>query len=226
MKRTILVVEDEENIRSIIETYLHASGFEVTLAKDGFQALEYFAQQPFHLVLLDVMMPGIDGFEVLTRLRQVSNVPILMLTARVEEVDRLKGFDQGVDDYIAKPFSPRELVKRVQAVLRRVDPHSHDHVLKVQDLCLYVEAMRLEQGGVEIAISASEFAILKTLMSHCNQVLSREQLIEQSFGGDFDGFDRAIDTHIKRIRQKLNDDPKQPRYVKTKYGAGYVMEGE
>lgn len=225
MKQQILVVEDEQEIQTIIQTYLAAHGYDVIQAKDGFVALEHFAQTPVHLVILDVMMPGIDGFEVLARLRQVSNVPIIMLTARVEEVDRLKGFDQGVDDYISKPFSPRELVKRVEAILKRAYPTTNAQQLKAQDLVLYVDAMRLEQNGVEIPISSSEFAILKTLMSHLNQVLSREQLIEHSFGTTFEGFDRAIDTHIKRIRQKLNDDPKQPRYLKTKYGAGYVMEG-
>lgn len=222
----ILVVEDQPDISRIILKYLINEGYEAKLAQDGFEALQYFSEEIFHLVLLDIMMPGIDGFEVLEALRKQSDVPIIMLTAKQEEIDRLKGFEKGADDYVIKPFSPRELIQRIKVFFRRVY-HSNDEViLKVGTLKLYTSKMRLEKAGEDMNITTTEYKILHTFMNNQGRVLTRDQIIEQSFGHDYEGFDRNIDSYIKRIRKKIEDNPKSPRYLMTKYGAGYVLRGD
>ncbi|MGL5978992.1 MAG: response regulator transcription factor [Erysipelotrichaceae bacterium] len=222
MKKSILIVEDQPEIALILEKYARKEGFDVLVAVDGFQALSTFASHTIHLVLLDVMMPGIDGFEVLKNIRQTSEVPVLMLTAKVEEADRLKGFDLGVDDYVLKPFSAREVMKRIHAIIKRVYPKVQD-TLDYLSLSLDIKAMKCYKNHEEIELTSVEFSLLRTLMEHRGQVLSREQLIEQSFGDRFEGYDRSMDTYIKRLRQKIEADPKNPVYIKTKYGAGYIF---
>lgn len=222
----ILVVEDQQEIRELIAKYLAKEGYEVILAKQGFEALEQFENQEIHLVLLDVMMPGINGFEVLSEIRKISDVPVIMLTAKQEEIDRLKGFELGVDDYVVKPFSPRELMKRVQVFLKRIYHESNEIVYQYQNLRLYSKSLVLFRDDKEIELTAAEYKVLATFMKNKGQILSREQLIEQAFGGDYEGYDRNIDSFIKRIRQKIEADPKNPKLLVTKYGAGYMFGGE
>ncbi len=222
----ILVVEDESEISSIVMKYIEKSGYGCRLAENGFEALELFSAQHFHLIILDVMMPGIDGFEVLARIREISDVPIIMLTAKQEEVDRIKGFEEGADDYVIKPFSPRELISRIKVFLKRIYNYGDEMILTSGQLRLFTSSMKLFQGEEEIELTSTEFKLLHVLMRNMNQVLTREQLIELAFGIDYEGFDRSIDTYIKRIRQKIEPDPKHPLYLKTKYGSGYVFGGE
>lgn len=221
----ILVVEDESEISSIILKYLQKNAYDCYLAENGIEALEKFSEQSFHLVILDIMMPGIDGFEVLKRLREVSEVPIIMLTARHEETDRLKGFQNGADDYVVKPFSPRELVERVKVLMRRIYNTGDEVILISGEIKLYTSSMKLLKNDETIDLTSTEFKLLHALMRNVDQILTREQLIELAFGVGYDGFDRNIDTYIKRIRQKIETDPKSPMYLKTKYGQGYVFNG-
>ncbi len=221
----ILVVEDEADISSIVMKYIEKNGYEGRLAENGFEALELFSEEQFHLVVLDIMMPGIDGFEVLARIREISEVPVIMLTAKQEEVDRIKGFEEGADDYVVKPFSPRELMSRIKVFLKRIYNDNDELVLSYEDLKLYTSSMKLYRGKEEIELTSTEFKLLFVMMRNMNQVLTREQIIESAFGMDYEGFDRSIDTYIKRIRQKIEPNPKQPLYLKTKYGSGYVFGG-
>jgi len=222
----ILVVEDQADISDIVLKYLVNSGYSCDLAEDGFEALECFSMNTYHLILLDVMMPGIDGFEVLARIREISDIPIIMLTAKQEEVDRLKGFEIGADDYVLKPFSPRELMGRVKVFLKRIYQTGDEIVLVEGKLKLLTGSMKLQKANLDIDITTTEFKLLHTFMRNKGQILTREQLIEQSFGQGYDGFDRNIDTYIKRIRRKIEEDPKKPAILITKYGAGYVFGGE
>ena len=226
MEKTILVVEDEAEISSIVMKYAEKNGYDCRLAENGFEALELFSKEHFHLILLDVMMPGIDGFEVLSRIREISDVPVIMLTAKQEEVDRIKGFDQGADDYVVKPFSPRELMGRIKVFLKRIYHGTDELVLAADTLKLYTSSMKLYRGDEEIELTSTEFKLLYTLMRNMGQVLTREQLMELAFGVDYDGFDRNIDSYIKRLRQKIEIDPKNPHLLRTKYGQGYVFGGE
>lgn len=222
----ILVVEDQKEISDIVSKYLTKEGYQVTVANDGLEALEYFSKQEFHLVLLDIMMPGISGYDVLKEIRKISEIPIIMLTARQEEGDRLKGFEIGADDYVIKPFSPRELMKRIQVFLKRIYQESGEIIYRVGELSLYTKSMKLIKGNKEIPITTAEYQLLFTLFKNKGQILTREQIIILSYGNDYEGYDRNIDSYIKRIRQKIENDPKNPEILKTKYGAGYVFGGE
>jgi DNA-binding response OmpR family regulator len=222
----ILVVEDESQISSIVVKYLQKSGYECHVAENGLEALQMFSEQHFHLVILDIMMPGIDGYEVLQRIREVSQVPVIMLTAKQDEVDRLKGFQIGADDYVIKPFSPRELVERVKVFLKRIYNVGDEVVISSGSLQLYTSSMKVVRSGEALDLTSTEFKILHALMKNMNQILTREQLIELVFGVGYDGFDRNIDSYIKRLRQKIEADPKRPEYLKTKYGQGYVFDGD
>lgn len=222
----ILVVEDQQEIRELIAKYLSKEGYEVVVAQQGFEALEAFENQNIHLVLLDVMMPGINGFEVLAEIRKVSEVPVIMLTAKQEEVDRLKGFQLGVDDYVIKPFSPRELIKRIQVFLKRVYHEENEIVYQYQNIRLFTKSFTLMKDQQMIDITAAEYKVLAAFMKNKGQILSRDQLIEQAFGEEYEGYDRNIDSFIKRIRQKIEEDPKNPKLLITKYGAGYIFGGE
>lgn len=225
MKHNILVVEDQKDISSIVAKYLEKEEYDYKVAGDGLKALEIFSKEEFHLIILDVMMPGIDGFEVLKEVRSTSDVPVIMLTAREQEVDRIKGFDFGADDYVVKPFSPRELMRRVKAIMKRVYNDAGEIVLHVGELKLYTESMKLYKREEEIVITSSESHLLKAFMNNQGIVLTRERLIQLAFGYDYEGIDRNIDTYIKRIRKKIEDNPKDPKYLVTKYGAGYIFKG-
>ena len=225
MKYNILVVEDQNEISGIVSKYLKSEGFNSLVAENGFEALEIFNSNECHLVILDVMMPGIDGFQVLKEIRLISEVPVIMLTAKQEEVDRLKGFDNGADDYVIKPFSTRELMKRVKVILKRTYHGLDEIVYRYKDLELHSKSMKLLKKGEVVELTSIEFNLLFTLVKNKGQVLSREKLMHLSFGNEYDGYDRNIDSYVKRIRQKIEDNPKHPELLITKYGAGYVFGG-
>ena len=222
----ILIIEDEKNISEIVAKYLEKEGYTTLIANDGIEGLALFRDSNPDLVISDVMMPTIDGFEVLREIRLISDVPVIMLTAKQEEVDRLKGFENGADDYVTKPFSPKELVRRVMVILKRTYKAIEDkHVLIEGELKLDLNKQKLYKNEDEIDITSKEFQIIYAFFKNPRQILSREQLIELAFSNDFDGFDRTIDAHIKKIRHKIEEDTKNPKYLKTKYGAGYIFGG-
>lgn len=225
MKYQILVVEDQVEIRDIVEKYLYNEGYNVHLAKDGFEALNQFNNKTIHLILLDIMMPGIDGFEVLKEVRKISEVPVIMLTARQEEMDRIKGFNIGVDDYVVKPFSTKELMLRIRRLIKRVYNESDEIVYNHEDLSLHTSSMKLYRGDDERLLTSAEYSLLHVLFKNKGRVLSREQLIGLAYGYDYEGYDRNIDSYIKRIRQKIEKDPRNPKILVTKYGAGYMFGG-
>lgn len=225
LKYQVLVVEDQTEIRDIISKYLEKEGYGYYLAKDGFEALNIFNSQTVHLVLLDIMMPGIDGFEVLQEIRKISEVPVIMITAKQEEVDRLKGFNNGADDYVVKPFSVKELMLRIKRFLKRIYHESDEIIYQYKDLSLHTNSMKLYKRNNEIQITAAEYSLLLVMFKNKGQVLSREQLIELAYGNEYEGYDRNVDSYIKRIRQKIEDDPRNPQILITKYGAGYTFGG-
>jgi len=220
----ILVVDDEENIREIVSAYLRKEGYQVSQAKDGLEAIDLFNSREVDLLVLDRMMPNMSGDEVCARIRSKSRVPIIMLTAKVSQEDIIDGIAGGADDYIRKPFSVRELMVRIHALLRRSDtdlPMSDIMTFGDGDLYIDFKRMVFKKEGEAITLTPNEFKILKMLIVNEGIVLNREQIIEKSFGIQFDGFDRTIDTHIKNLRQKLEDDPKKPIYIRTIYSMGY-----
>jgi DNA-binding response OmpR family regulator len=217
----VLVVEDEKDISNIVCKYLEKENYEYDLADNGFDALELFNANKYHLVLLDIMMDGIDGLEVIKRIRDISDVPVLMTTAKVEEADRIKGFDLGADDYVVKPYSPRELMRRINVFIKRV--YTEQKELSVENIVLNTENKTLYKDSKEVKISSLEYRIIECFMTNINKVLSREQIIEMAFS-DFDGYDRSIDTYIRRIRKKIESDPNKPQLLQTKYGLGYIMK--
>jgi len=221
----ILVVEDQKEISEIVEKYLLKEGYEVFVAYNGFEALEIFGKSQIHLVLLDIMMPGINGIQVLEEIRKISDVPVIMMTAKGEEMDRIAGFENGADDYVVKPFSARELVKRVQVFIKRIYNESEEIILKYNNLKLYTKSMKLFKDNIEIDITAAEFKVLYVFFKNPGIVLSRESLIELAFGVGYEGYDRNIDGFIKKIRQKIEKDPRNPEFLITKYGAGYIFGG-
>ena len=225
MKYNILVVEDQREISSIVSKYLDSEGYANQVVEDGFEALEQFNNHEYHLILLDIMMPGINGYEVLKEIRKISDVPVIMLTAKQEEIERLKGFDTGADDYVVKPFSARELMKRVQALLKRTYHETNEIVYGFLGLKLHSKSMKLYKDDEEIELTSVEFNLLLTLFKNKGQVFSRQQLINLSFGNEYDGYDRNIDSYIKRIRKKIEDNPKKPKFLVTKYGSGYMFGG-
>jgi DNA-binding response OmpR family regulator len=222
----ILVVEDQKEISDIVSKYLIKEGYSVSIATNGFEALDCFSKQEFHLILLDIMMPGISGFEVLKEIRKISEIPVIMVTAKLEEIDRLKGFEIGADDYVIKPFSPRELMKRIQVFLKRIYHETDDIIYTLGELSLHTKSMKLTKSEKDIPITAAEYRLLFVLFKNKGQVLTREQIINLAYGDDYEGYDRNIDSYIKRIRQKIEDNPKRPEILTTKYGAGYVFGGE
>mgnify|MGYP003402290486 FL=1 len=226
MKFNILIVEDEVEISEVIKKYIEHEGYNYKVVENGFQALEAFNQDTFHLVLLDVMLPGIDGFQVLKEIRAISSVPIIMITAKRQEVDRLKGFDEGADDYVVKPFSPRELIKRIKVFFKRIYNESDEVILHIDQFKLFLNSRKLFKNDEEIEITATEFQLLQAFMNKKGIVLTRERLIELAFGYEYEGFDRNIDVYIKRLRNKIEENPSQPKYLVTKFRAGYVFGGE
>jgi DNA-binding response OmpR family regulator len=228
--KTILVVDDEPKIAAIARDYLEHAGFAVVTASSGRAALDAVHRQRPDLVILDLGLPELDGLDVTREIRRDSSLPIVMLTARDDELDKLLGLELGADDYLTKPFSPRELVARVKAVLRRVDrPARGDgdqHVIRAGDLVLDPPRMRADLGDRHIELTPTEFQLLATLASQPGRIFTRSQLLDALHGIAFESYERAIDTHIKNIRRKLEPDPRVPRHVLTVYGVGYRFADE
>lgn len=224
-KDLILIVEDEESIAEIERSYLEKSGFDVLIAHDGREAILLAKEHNPDLIVLDLMLPKKSGESVLADLRNRSDVPVIIVSAKSEESDRINGFRSGADDYMVKPFSAKELVERVKAVLRRSgqnNKYGRSVIRAFQgELEINYEEMRVLKSGKEIYFTKNEFLILHTLFSNPTKIFTRDEIIEVAFGIEYEAFDRAIDTHIKNIRQKLEDDPKNSKYIKTIYGVGY-----
>jgi DNA-binding response OmpR family regulator len=220
---TVLVVDDNTKIVDVLAEYLRAEGFSAVTAFDGPSAIQLAASAHPDLALVDVMLPGIDGLE-LTRRFQADGIPVILVTARTEEVDRLVGLELGADDYVTKPFSPREVIARVKAVLRRCERQGGVTSLSVGDLVIDRERRVVVLAGDDVELTRSQFDILAAMAAHPGRVYSRLQLLEASSGDAFDGYERTIDAHIKNIRRKLGDDPKNPRFVRTVIGVGYKLE--
>ena len=227
MNETILVVDDERKIVKLARDYLEQSGFRVIAATDGNTALAAARHDKPDLIVLDLLLPGMDGLDVCRALRRESDIPIIMLTARVEEADRLIGLELGADDYITKPFSPRELVARVRAVLRRVQGGVHQpSIIRAGELEIDLNGHRVTLNGESIRLSRMEFNILAILARHPGQTYTRAQLLDRLHGVAYEGYDRSIDAHIKNLRRKLEANHANPRYVLTVYGIGYQFSDE
>ena len=227
---TALLVEDDVRLAALTADYLGGHGVVVTRAADGVAGLEEALRHPYDVVLLDLLLPGKDGLDVCRELRSRSDVPIIVLTARGDAADRVLGLEIGADDYVSKPFSPRELLARIRAVVRRARGQVGPKVkpVRVGDLALDPGARRATVSDREITLTGYEFSLLYALASRPGRVLSREQLIDLAGGNPDEAFDRSVDVHVSRLRHKLGDDPKNPRMLKTVRGAGYMLatEGE
>jgi two-component system, OmpR family, alkaline phosphatase synthesis response regulator PhoP len=222
MNELILVVDDEQKIVRLARDYLENSGFRVLPASDGVSALAMARREKPDLIVLDLMLPQMDGLDVCRALRRESDVPIIMLTARSEETDRLIGLELGADDYISKPFSPRELVARVRTVLRRVQGGiQQPGNLHSRDLEIDTNGHRVTLAGVQLHLTRHEFNLLVVLAQHPGQTLTRAQLLDRLHGFAYEGYDRSIDAHIKNLRRKIETDPSNPEYIQTVYGVGY-----
>jgi len=219
----ILVVDDEPQIVDLLRSYLRRDGFTVEQAVDGEAALAAFGRLRPDLVILDLMLPKVDAREVCRRIRDASHTPIIMLTARDEETDKLLGLELGADDYITKPFSPREVVARVRAVLRRGTREATD-LVRAGDLTIDLRAHEVSLQGRRVELTPTEFRLLEILAGHPNQVFTRMQLIDRVQGHAFDGYERTVDAHVKNLRGKVEPDPRNPRYIMTVYGVGYKFQ--
>ncbi len=224
--RRILLVEDEKAIRDAVAAYLERAGYWVTPAADGQEAVDAFSLHQFDLVILDLMLPKLPGEKVCRIIRDTSDVPIIMLTAKGEVEDRIVGLELGADDYLIKPFSPRELVARVRALLRRahIDSEPQREVLDFGGLTIDLNGHKVLVNGEEIDLTASEFKLLTTLSRYPGRVYSRMELVEKVLGYDFEGYERTIDSHVKNLRAKIGDDPRNPRWIYTVHGVGYRFE--
>ena len=227
MSKKILVIDDEPQIVKVLKAYLEKAGFQVATAADGNGALLAFQREKPDFMILDLNLPGMDGLDVCKAVRRISNIPILMLTARVEEADRLIGLELGADDYVIKPFSPREVVARVRTIFRRttVEPVNSD-TIRVGDLAIDLDEHTVTVVDRPIELTPTEFGILVTLARQPKRVFSRLQIMEQAQGDAFEGYERTIDAHIKNIRLKLEPNPKKPVYIHTVFGLGYKLDVE
>jgi two-component system OmpR family response regulator len=222
MSQTILVVDDEKWVVEAVSRYLEQASFDVASAYDGASALEAFERCEPDLVILDWMLPKVDGLSVAARIRRASNIPIIMLTARTDEEDRLTGFEAGVDDYVVKPFSARELEARVRAVLRRF-AEKDSPVLEVGDLRIDRDQRMVWARDATVELSAMSFDLLSFLMTHPGRVFTRLELLEAVRGETYGSFERSVDSHIKRLRQRIESDPANPKYILTVFGVGYKL---
>ena len=226
MMKNILVVEDEPEIARVIRDYLQAAGFTVSVAADGESALQSARASRPDLVVLDLGLPGRDGLDVTRELRRTSDVPIVVVTARGDEADRIVGLELGADDYVVKPFSPKELVARVRALFRRVDGRDEPgDIIRVADLEIDVPRMRVTVDGHAVELTASEFQLLVAMAREPGRVFTRGQLLDVLHGVAFESYERAIDAHVKNLRRKIEPEPGTTRYVQTVYGVGYRFAG-
>ncbi|MHC1743211.1 MAG: response regulator [Syntrophobacteraceae bacterium] len=224
--RDILVVEDEIKIVSVLNDYLVRAGYRVEALDSGDQVVSRVRRSPPSLILLDLMLPGMDGMDVCREVRKISNVPIIIITARVEEIDRLLGLELGADDYICKPFSPREVVARVKAVLRRAETRKSERTLVVGGLSVNQEAHQVLAEGHELKLTPCEYSLLKTLLSHPDRIFTRNELINIVQGYDFEGYDRTIDSHVKNLRKKIEKHIPGKEVISTIYGMGYKLNSQ
>jgi DNA-binding response OmpR family regulator len=222
----ILVIDDDEKLNSLLKEYLSKFGFEVFSATHPSDGIKLVLQNLPDLVVLDVMMPDMDGFEVCREIRKNNNIPIIMLTARGELTDKVVGLELGADDYMPKPFEPRELVARIQVILRRINFSTKTEKIKVGNLELYPEKYQANVNEKLLDLSTLEFVLLELLVKNKGKVLSRDQIMDNLHGVDWQVFDRSIDVLISRLRQKLNEDLKNPEYIKTIRGVGYQFIGD
>jgi len=219
--KTVLVVDDDVKTVELVKLYLNRDGYRVLAAYDGAAALHLAHESRPDLIVLDLMLPGVDGLEVCRSLRSESDVPIIMLTARTTDEDKLTGLGLGADDYVSKPFSPRELAARVRAVLRRLPGERGPAEIKRGELVLNFPKQEVSIAGRPLNLTPVEFKLLGVLIKEAGRVFSRAELVEKALGYDYRGFDRTIDVHILNLRRKLEPDPVHPKYIKTAYGAGY-----
>ncbi len=223
-ERTLLVIDDDERLRSLLAEYLGGRGYTVLTAPGGVPGLERLRAGGVDLIVLDVMMPDLDGFEVCRRARSFTKTPIIMLTARGDELDRIVGLEIGADDYLPKPFNPRELLARIQAVLRRTEAApGAEGALRAGPLAVDVDRRVASLDGKDLTLTTTEFEILRTLVANAGRVIPRERLMELARGEEWAAFDRSVDVHISHLRRKLGDDSRQPVYIKTVRGVGYTM---
>jgi DNA-binding response OmpR family regulator len=227
MAQTILVVDDEPEIVKLVRAYLEGAGYRVVTAGDGRQALLVTRHEKPDLIILDLTMPEMDGLEFTRRLRQEKNTPIIILTARIDETDRIVGLELGADDYVTKPFSPREIVARVRAVLRRVQPEPDvAEVLRAGDLMLDRNEHSVTVGDQLVELTPTEFEMLTVLMTNPGRAFSRMELLERTQGEAFAAYERTVDAHIKNLRAKIEPDPSKPHYILTVFGVGYKFTKE
>lgn len=227
LKYSVLIVDDDIKLADLLKIYFEKDGFAVLVAHDGNRALELIRDAKPDIVVLDIMLPAVDGWEVCRKARLESDVPIIMLTAKDEETDRLSGLEIGADDYVTKPFSPREVVARAKVILRRaykgiVKPE----LLKMGRVIIDVERHEVKRNGEFLELTPTEFKILELLASSPGRVFSRLQIVEQVQGYAFDGYERTIDAHVKNLRRKVEENPKEARYIQTVYGVGYKVVGD
>lgn len=223
----LLIVDDNEDILEILKTFANAQGFETVTAVDGEEAIKLFSEKDFDMVLLDIMMPKTDGFTVCRQIRKLSNIPIILITAKGDDYDRIMGLDIGADDYIVKPFSPAEVMARIRAVLRRLDrvtDASGNKVLRSDNLSLDIEGGRVTIDGENVSLTKKEFDLLLLLMENKGRSFSREHLLDRLWGDEYMGETRTVDTHIKRLRAKLEKYPHPKWQIKTAWGVGYMFE--
>jgi len=221
----LLIIDDDEKLNKLLTDYLGKMGFEVMSATLPSQGLEKLEREAPDLVILDVMLPEMDGFEVCRTIRQSSTIPVIMLTARGEVMDRVVGLEIGADDYLPKPFEPRELVARIQSILRRVQAKRSSGVKKIGGLSIDFHKLEVTVDEKPVGLTSSEFECLALLVKNSGKVLNRDQIIEQLRGIEWDAFNRSVDITMSRLRQKLGDDPKNPRFIKTIWGTGYLFIG-
>jgi two-component system response regulator BaeR len=221
--RHVLVVEDERKIAELLRDYLVKAGFLVRIVERGDLAVAEVRKTPPAMILLDIMLPGADGMEVCREIRKFSNIPIIMITARVEEIDRIVGFELGADDYICKPFSPREVVARVKAVLKRNQPRSAEVQLTAGPISMDCATRHVTVGGKAVSLTPNEFDLLKVLMARPNRVFARGELLNLVQGYSFDGYERTVDSHIKNLRKKIAEKLPEQEVISTVYGVGYKL---
>lgn len=224
-KRNVLVVDDDRRLVDLIRLYLERNGYRVMAAHDGREALELAHSKRPDLIVLDLMLPRVDGLDVCRILRQESKVPIIMLTAKTTERDKIAGLDLGADDYVTKPFMPGELLARVRAVLRRAEgERKGPEMLTIGELIIDFRSHEVLIEGKAVGLTPTEFQLLSVMAKNPGRVFPRLQLIQAALGYDFEGFERTVDAHVKNLRRKIEPDPRAPRYIKTVYGVGYKLE--
>src|SRR5216684_4012356 len=223
MSFRVLLIDDDRRLFDLLQTYLRQYSVDLSHAADGPHGLTALESSSYDAVLLDVMMPGMDGLEVCKRIRAKSSVPVIMLTAKGDETDRVVGLELGADDYIAKPFGPRELVARLRAVLRRANPPAETDVVIVNDIAIDVPGHKVKMRGQDVDLTGIEFDILLALAKRAGRVVGRDALLSEAGRGDVTVGDRTVDVHISHLRQKLGDDPRSPKKIKTIRGVGYVL---